>query len=313
MKYGVVRSIANIAAFFLVLMGIFPLSLFAAEAPAVLRDCPEAEGCPELVVVPASQGPTKIGSDESEVGRIGNEAATEVNIAVFAIGRYEVSVAEYLACVEAKGCPEPEWRDPKSPQHITQGTGRYYRNLGAAITDPKQPITGVSQSDAVAFAAWLSNKTGKNYRLPSEAEWEYSARAGTHSAYWWGEDPSGVNDEAMAHCRGCGSGFDGRSSAPVDSLKPNPWGLYNTLGNVWEWVADYYCEDNTNRPKDGKARNVDDCPVKDAEGLRVLRGGSAFYDPDKARAASRLRNFSNFRNFSVGFRVARDLNERDSK
>lgn len=310
MKCRIARGIANAAVLFLLLLGIVPDGGFADETPrelAIFRDCPQ---CPELVVVPGSHGPTKIGSPEDEAGRIGNETETAIEVTSFAMGRFEVTVAEYLACVDGNGCAEPEWRDPKSPHHITQGTSRYYRNLGSAITDPKQPITGVSHNDAVAYAAWLSSKTGKKYRLPSEAEWEYAARAGAAGAYWWGSGVVGDNGEPMAHCRGCGSGFDGKGAAPVDSLKPNPWGFYNTLGNVWEWVADYYCEDNSDRPKDGSARRADDCRLKDADGLRVLRGGSSFYDADKARAASRLRNYSSFRNFSVGFRIARDLDKR---
>ena len=277
----------------------------ANKAPRVFRDCTESNGCPEMVPIVASVSEVTIGSPLNEVGRVVNEAETKVKIAAFSLGRFEVTVAEYLTCVAAKACAEPEWRDANSPHNVTSGTGHYYRNLGKSITDPGQPITGVSYVDAISYANWLTKVTGANYRLPSEAEWEYAARAGTVTAYWWGAEGVPSDGKAMAHCRGCGSGFDGRGPAPADSLAPNPWGLFNMPGNVWEWVADTYCDDNTKRPANGSARAEDDCEIKDANGLRTLRG-STYYGPDKIRSASRLRNFPGFRNFSVGFRVARD-------
>ena len=278
----------------------------ANKAPRVFRDCTESNGCPEMVPIVASVSEVTIGSPLNEVGRVVNEAETKVKIAAFSLGRFEVTVAEYLTCVAAKACAEPEWRDANSPHNVTSGTGHYYRNLGKSITDPGQPITGVSYVDAISYANWLTKVTGANYRLPSEAEWEYAARAGTVTAYWWGAEGVPSDGKAMAHCRGCGSGFDGRGPAPADSLAPNPWGLFNMPGNVWEWVADTYCDDNTKRPANGSARAEDDCEIKDANRLRTLRGGSTYYGPDKIRSASRLRNFPGFRNFSVGFRVARD-------
>lgn len=299
---------------FLALAGISlaATSLVRAEAiqtspPPTFRDCPAIQGCPEMVNIAASPPEVTIGSPVSEPGRVGNEAETKVSVAAFALGRLEVTVSEYLACVAAKACAEPEWRDPNSPHNIISGTGLYYRNLGKSITEPGQPVTGVSFVDAVTYAKWLSNLTGHTYRLPSEAEWEYAARAGTRTAFWWGDDGVPASGAVMAHCRGCGSGFDGRGPAPAESLAPNPWGLFNMPGNVWEWVADTYCDDNTKRPANAAPRTADDCAFKDADGLRVLRGGSTYYGPDKSRSASRLRNFPDFRNFSVGFRVARDL------
>lgn len=277
----------------------------AAASP--FRDCPESQGCPEMIRVQASKSDVTIGSPPSEPGRVTNEAEMSVKVAAFALGRFEVTVAEYLACVATKACAEPEWRDPNSAQNVNTGTGLYYRNLGKLITDPGQPVTGVSYVDATTYAKWLSKITGYNYRLPSEAEWEYAARAGTKTAYWWGDEGVPVDGKVMAHCRGCNSGFDGRGPAPANSLAPNPWGLFNMPGNVWEWVADTYCDDNTKRPADGTARTADDCEFKDADGLRTLRGGSTYYGPDKVRSASRLRNFPDFRNFSVGFRIARDI------
>lgn len=320
MKHGERRigclntAATRLSVLFLALVGISlagaqALRAGAEEASAsnIFRDCPESQGCPEMVRIAASQGEVTIGSPESELGRVDNEAQTKVKVAAFAIGRLEVTVSEYLACVAARACAEPEWRDPNSPHNVNSGTGLYYRNLGKSITDPGQPITGVSFVDATIFAKWLSTMTGQSYRLPSEAEWEYAARAGTMTAFWWGELGAPETGKVMAHCRGCGSGFDGRGPAPAESLVANAWGLHNTSGNVWEWVADTYCDDNTKRPADGTARTADDCPFKDADGLRTLRGGSTYYGPEKVRSASRLRNYSDFRNFSVGFRIAREL------
>lgn len=260
-----------------------------------------------MLAIPASTDGVVLGSPVGEAGRVDNEAQHRVRFQPFAIAKYEATVAEYMACVEARACRAPEWLDPTSPHHITQGTGFYYRNLGKAITDPRQPVVGVSYEDAVTYAAWLAKKTGKPYRLPSEREWEYAARAGTTSAYWWGDAIKSDDGSPRAHCRGCGSEQDAKAAGDVASLGANPWGLFHTAGNVWEWAADFYCDDYALGPDDGSARAADDCPQKDADGLRTFRGGSSFYGPEKMRAASRLRNFGEFRNFSVGFRVARSL------
>jgi formylglycine-generating enzyme required for sulfatase activity len=269
-------------------------------------DCLPAEGCPRLVTVPAAPEGVTIGSPSDERSRQPDEQLHRVTLRPFAIGAYEVTVGEYQACVAAGGCRPPEWLEPGSPHNIETGTSRYYKNLGAALTDAKQPIVGVSHDDAVAFTAWLTRKTGHRYRLPSEAEWEYAARAGAQTPYWWGSEPGG-DGRIRANCRGCGSRYDGQSPGPVDSFDANPWGLYNVHGNVWEWVADIYCEDYSAHPADGAPHTIDDCPKPGAKGLRVLRGGSAFFESHLMRASVRLRNKADFRNFSVGFRVARDI------
>lgn len=272
----------------------------------VIRDCDEP-ACPELVVIPGAEKPITLGSPASEAGRIDNEVQHQRTIKGFAIGKTEVTVAQYRACVDAGGCRPPEWLEPGGEHNIETGRGLYYKNLGSAVTDANAPIVGVSFADATAFSAWLSQKTGKSYRLPSESEWEYAARAGTSTAYWWGDEPNMPDGAARANCRGCGDGDRKLAPEPVTTHAPNPWGLFNVHGNVWEWAADFYCEDQSTGPADGTARATDDCPQRDAPNLRVFRGGSAFYGPEKMRSASRLRNFPDFRNFSVGFRVARDL------
>lgn len=269
-------------------------------------DCPEQDGCPQMLVVPTSRPGTMIGSPPDEAGHRETEKMHPVTIKAFAIGRFEVSVGEYKACVAAGGCKPPEWLEPGGQHNVETGVSGYYRNYGAAVTGDRQPIVGVSYDDAVAYAHWLSSKTGKLYRLLSEAEWEYAARAGTTTAYWWGNEVRHLG-QAMGNCQGCGSEWDSKGLAPVDAFKPNLWGLYNVHGNVWEWVADYYCEDYETGPTDGSPRMADDCSKKDAPGLRVLRSGSTFYDAALSRAAIRLRNFQHFRNISVGFRVGRSF------
>ncbi len=277
-----------------------------AVVGTVIRDCDEL-ACPELVIIPGADKPVTLGSPASEAGRIDNEVQHQRTIRGFAIGKTEVTVAQYRACVDAGGCRPPEWLEPGGEHNIETGRGLYYKNLGSAVTDTDAPIVGVSFADATAFSMWLSQKTGKSYRLPSEAEWEYAARAGTSTAYWWGDEPNMPDGGARANCRGCGDGDRKLAPEPVTTHAPNPWGLFNVHGNVWEWAADFYCEDQSTGPADGTARAIDDCPQRDAPNLRVFRGGSAFYGPEKMRSASRLRNFPGFRNFSVGFRVARDL------
>ena len=272
------------------------------------RDCDDV--CPEMVAVPSSPKGFKIGSPDTEPDHTDDETQADVVLQAFAIGATVVTVAQYLACVDAGGCQPPEWLEPGGRHNIETGTSRYYKNLGANVTAFGQPIVGVSFEDATAYAAWLTTKTGQTYRLPSEAQWEFAARAGTGTAYWWG-DTLPADGVARAACVGCGSEWDGKAPAPADAFAPNPWGLFNVHGNVWEWTADFYCEDYASGPKDGSPRVVDTCPAigdrPPARGVRSLRGGSVFFPAKVMRSAMRARNVPDFRNFSVGFRVARDL------
>ena len=291
----------------------------AAESQKALRiagggkpfhDCQEVDGCPPMVVVPASPSGFKIGSPEGEEGRLASEKQTEVSVPAFAMGTRPVTVAEYKACVAAGGCDQPEWLERGGQHNIETGTSRYYAILGEHLTNPGQPVVGVSHDNAKQFAEWLAEKTGHAYRLPSEAEWEFAARAGTTTAFWWGDEPPS-KARAQAVCEDCGTEWDMKAIAPAQSFDPNPWGLYNVHGNVWEWVADVFCDDYASGPRDGTARIADDCaavgnrpPVR---GLYTMRGGSAFFPAKSMRAAMRLRQKPDFRNISVGFRVARDL------
>jgi formylglycine-generating enzyme required for sulfatase activity len=231
------------------------------------RDC---QGCGEMVIVPA--GSFEMGSNADY-----ENPAHRVTIPKqFAIGRYEVTFDEWDRCVEEKGCKaQPEDR----------GWGRGDR-----------PVINISWADAKAFAAWLSQKTGQTYRLPSEAEWEYAARGGTNTPFWWGRDVGA----RQANCRECNTGSVEQTS-PVGSYKPNPFGLYDTAGNAAEWVEDCWNDNYRNAPKDGSAWTSGQCR------LRVLRGGS--YDsPNKAvRSTARFRYDTDVRYSANGFRLVREL------
>jgi len=226
---------------------------------------------PEMIWIPAGQfsmGDIKNRGDTDE------KPVHEVSIKRFAMSRYEVTFEEsdrFAKATFAKATGR------KKPDDRGRGRG-------------KRPVINVSWDDAKAYVAWLSKETNKPYRLPSEAEWEYAARAGTSTKYWWGNQ-IGVN------CRDCGSQWDGKKTAPVGSFIPNPFGIHDTAGNVWEWVADSYHKSYQDAPEDGSVWEGE-------KNLRVRRGGSFNYDNSLSRAAFRDRNTSDYRSGSIGFRVA---------
>jgi formylglycine-generating enzyme required for sulfatase activity len=197
----------------------------------------------------------------------------------FAIGRYEVTFEEYDQFAKATNRQLPDDR----------GWGR-----------GRRPVIYASWEDAVAYANWLSEQTGKRYRLPTEAEWEYAARGGTETAYWWGKDLV----KGMANCYGCGSQWN-NESAPVGSFKPNSFGLYDTAGNVFEWVEDCWHYNFNGAPVDGSAwkeKGSGNC------GQRVMRGGSFGSVPEYLRASLRGRDDAGDRGtYDVGFRLAQDI------
>ena len=159
----------------------------------------------------------------------------------------------------------------------------------------RQPVINVSWDDATAYAAWLSEQTGKHYRLPSEAEWEYAARAGTTTEYNWGDD-IGRN---RANCVDCRDQWD--NTAPVGSFSANAWGLHDMHGNVWEWVQDCYSNSYADAPTDGSALISENCSQ------RVLRGGSWATIPDNTRSAYRSRNSPTYRHDGFGIRLVQVL------
>lgn len=195
--------------------------------------------------------------------------------APFAVGRFTVAFDEWDACVADGGC------NGYRPNDYGWGRGR-------------RPVIDVSWDDAGGYATWLAHKTGKPYRLISEAEFEYVARAGTTTAYWWGPFVGTGN----ANCDGCGSQWDDRQTAPVGSFKPNAFGVYDTAGNVTEWVEDRWNESYSGAPVDGSAWTTGD-PRR-----VVLRNGS-WYNTDRfLRSAYRNGDAPRLRNKKIGFRVA---------
>lgn len=194
----------------------------------------------------------------------------------FAMGRREVTFAEWDACVAAGGC---------KTRLDDRGWGRGDR-----------PALGVTWVEAKQFLSWMSKKTGQRYRLPSEAEWEYAARAGSTTAYWWGAEVG----SGQANCRDCNAGQPLQTTR-VGSYKPNPFGLYDTAGNLAEWVEDCWNDDYKGAPADGSAWTAGQCR------LRVLRGGSFDSQARYLRTSSRFRYDTNVRFFANGFRVLREL------
>ena len=236
------------------------------------REC--AKDCPEMIVIPA--GGFTMGSPTTEPGRFTNEGPQhKVTIArPFAVSKYDVTFADWDACVKLGGCPPV----------ADGGLGR----------DTK-PAINVDWAEAGQYVAWLTWMTGQPYRLLTDAEWEYAARAGTKTAYYWGDD-IGVGN---ANCKGCGS--NEWQTSPVGSFKPNAFGLYDMAGNVFQWVQDCDHSDYKGAPTDGSAWNGGDCS------RRVVRGGSWFYVPRILRTADRHSYPSDLRISSLGFRVGRTL------
>ena len=238
--------------------------------------CKEA-WCPWLVVVPA--GEYMMGSRGGE-GDADEGPRHKVRIGErFAVGKYEVTFGEWEACVAGGGCGGYRPDD--------EGWGRGDR-----------PVMNVSWKDARGYVRWLSRKTGKTYRLLSEAEWEYVARARTQTKYWWGDEIG----RGRANCDGCGSAWDNAQTAPVGSFSANGFGLHDMHGNVWEWVEDCGHADYDGAPADGRAwTSGGDCTA------RVLRGGSWDDSPRFLRSAYRFRFSTGNRNNFDGFRIARTL------
>ena len=248
------------------------------------RDCPE---CPEMVVVPA--GSFLMGSPDVEEGSFEDEGPLHrVTFSMqFAVGIYEVTFDEWDACVADGSC------GGYRPDDEGWGRGR-------------QPVINLSWHDAQTYVAWLSGKTGKRYRLLSESEWEYVARAGTRTPFHTGSTLS--TDQANYngyYVYGCGQeGVYRGKTVPVGSFAANAWGLHDVHGNVWEWVQDCWKSNYQGVPADGSAwlgwlgSNCSD---------RVLRGGSWFNRPGILRSATRDWSGTGVRDINHGFRVTRTL------
>ena len=252
------------------------------------KEC--ATDCPEMIVIPA--GSLLMGSPPTEPGRATGENPLHVSredpqhtvifSKPFAVSKYELTFTDWDACSAGGGCNDYR------PDDTGWGRGQ-------------QPVINVSWEDAQEYVAWLSEVTGKAYRLLSESEYEYATRAGTTTAYPWG-DNIGKNN---ADCNGCGSRWDAKQTAPIGSFAPNRFGLYDMVGNVFEWTEDCVHDSYDGAPTDGLAWLADnggDCTN------RVVRGGSWLSDPNYLRSANRLwLNSSARRDSGLGFRVARTL------
>ena len=272
-----------------ILRGETPNAHLGALKPGdTFRDCAQ---CPDMVVVPA--GRFTIGSSPDEASRFENEGPTQtVTLArPFAVGKFEVRFDEWTACVQDQACRAPQ----------DEGYGRGAR-----------PVINVSWDDANRYVAWLTKKSGKPYRLLTEAEWEYAARAGSKGAHFW--DAPSASACTFANVSNpsinkkynqtwtvfdCEDGYV--ATAPSGSFKPNAFGLYDMLGNAWEWVEDCYHDSYKDAPTDGSAWTTGECAS------RVIRGGGWIDVPRNVRAAYRYGDSPGDRVGSLGFRVARTL------
>ena len=243
-------------------------------ANAFFRDCPE---CPEMQFI--SSGDFIMGSPADEMYR-GAEKQHRVTIpASFALSKYEVTFDEWDACVVDGGCGGYKPDD--------QGWGR-----------GKQPVINVSWNDAQAYVAWLSGKTGKQYRLPTEAEWEYAARGGTTTTFSFGQTIT----TDQANYDGSPSGLNRQKTLPVGSFPANAFGLHDMHGNAWEWIEDCWSDEYTaETPANGASFERPNCQG------HVMRGGSWEDYAGDNRAAARVGAFTDDAFPSDGIRVARSM------
>lgn len=246
-----------------------PLRGFAGlAAPTEFRDCPT---CPVMVRVPAGEFTMGLASTDPAA-----KPPHRVRLAAFALGQAPVTIAEWQACLDAGGCGPL----PRIPS-----------------TNPAIPLHNVSWDDAQIYITWLSRTTGQSYRLPSEAEWEYAARAGSAARYPWGEQ-LGV---ARANCANCGGTQDPKAPAQTRSFPPNAFGLYDMGGGVAQWVKDCWTPNYVGAPTDGVAHDMPGCRQ------RVLRGGSFRSTSDNIIPSARNSYDAPVRYLTNGFRIARSV------
>jgi formylglycine-generating enzyme required for sulfatase activity len=236
---------------------------------AEFQDCVD---CPKMVSLPV--GSFVMGDEKGDKSE---RPPHRVSISrPFAIGKYEITVGQWSACVKGGGCsfrPEKAGRD---------------ENL---------PVRDISWADGKEYVTWLSRKTGADYRLPTEAEWEYAARGGTSTRYWWGDR----FERDKANCKNCGGPWDRKSPSLVGSYVANPFGLYDMNGSVWEWVSDCWHKSYAGAPSDGASWESPNCRV------RVLRGGSWRNDSSYMYSAVRFKYDAHVRYLLNGLRVAKTL------
>ncbi|HEV8434233.1 MAG TPA: formylglycine-generating enzyme family protein [Thermoanaerobaculia bacterium] len=311
-----------------------PICMLLVVLLSILWSCHSAAGdgfrdcsvCPDMVVIPA--GTFTMGSPAEEkswaaahggsLASVADEAPQHpVSVPSFAFGKYDVTRGEYGAFVRetgyraGDGCGSGraifKWeKDPKLS----------WSNPGFAQTD-SDPVVCVSWQDARAYVAWLNGKTHRGgYRLPSEAEWEYAARAGTTTKFNWGEDVDAAPAHAWFNANSGCTKVEGLFCAdghthPAGEKPPNAFGLYDMSGNVWQWTEDCYDNSYAGIAADGRANDSPstDPKARDKQGncLRVDRGGSWMFPAWLLRPATRERNPADYRAVIMGFRVARTL------
>lgn len=236
----------------------------------VIQDC---DVCPKMVLVPA--GKFVMGAVK---GKKREKPAHEVTIPEpFAISKYEITWDEWKACIADGGCTH-------EPDDHKWGRGN-------------RPIINIKWEHANNYVKWLTKKTGHTYRLATEAEWEYAARAGTSTNYWWGDKLK----KNYANCRKCGTKWSGKKSAPVGSFPPNPWGIHDMHANIWEWTADCWNPNHDGAPDDGSVRSEGECAK------RVVRSGSWYYYPKLAHSQSRDKFAADLFSYNIGIRTVREL------
>jgi formylglycine-generating enzyme required for sulfatase activity/class 3 adenylate cyclase len=236
----------------------------AVPAQGPLEAAKDGASIPETVSIPG--GVFSMGSDDDP----SEKPIHRVTVKPFSIGKFPVTVGEWNACVAAKSCS--------------------YQPTGG----DDAPVTNLSWTDTQQFVEWLSKVAQKRFRLPTEAEWEYAARGGTRSKFWWGDQPQA----AMANCKGCNEPYQSSQPLKVGSFKPNPFGLYDMGGNIHQWVADCWHENYQGAPSDGSAWVESDCLS------RVIRSGSWKNDPSYVRPSNRDHYDATVRYPTHGLRVA---------
>jgi formylglycine-generating enzyme required for sulfatase activity/uncharacterized caspase-like protein len=277
------------------------------------RDCAD---CPEMVVIPPGQ--FMMGTEPAETTReaVPDDFAKRerplhpVSVrSALSVGKYHVTVGEYARFVQATGYTGAGCQVYTGSKYETDN-GKSWRDPGFAQTD-RDPVVCVSWDDAKAYVQWLGRTTGKGYRLLTEAEWEYAARAGTATARFWGDDTKSMCSYANAADLSAQEKFQDASTAPcrdgyvytspVGSFRPNGFGLYDMLGNAWQWTEDCWTDNYAGAANDSSIALTSGGNCQQ----HVLRGGSWGNAPLNVRAGFRLRNFSGARAFNNGFRVAR--------
>jgi formylglycine-generating enzyme required for sulfatase activity len=290
-------------------MASLGVSVAVAQTPTTFQDCAT---CPRMVVIPA--GSFVMGSPETEPDRDKDESPQRtVSFAKsFAISQFEVTRDQYEAFVRATGHASSPvcsiWADTQWQVH----QGKTWRDPGFAQTGA-HPVVCVNWDDAKAYVAWLAASTGQTYRLPSEAEWEYAARAGSQTPYFFGANPNDLcksdNGRDLTSQRvhtgmkwppvECDDGF--AETAPVGSLAPNPYGVYDVHGNVWEWMSDCYADNYAAAPPDGAVVEKPACTE------RVYRGGGWSVEKRGRRAANRGRYAPTAAYGQLGIRVVKEI------